>query len=162
AAETKAYYAAESGAQQVLSVLRGNNAPNPLFASNPTGGIASANLIDFRKAVDTSTSNVSGDANGPRLSRWLPYDSTYTDRLPFSSNYVQINGLAFNVLLSDPDNSQVVAFSTSGLFTNYGTTSQQFGSDNPKVTLTYQPQAATSITGSGASTLGSIKITEPA
>src|SRR5262249_37929539 len=45
AAETKAYYAAESGAQQVLSVLRGNNAPNPLFASNPTGGIASANLI---------------------------------------------------------------------------------------------------------------------
>src|SRR5215831_5185628 len=71
AAETKAYYAAESGAQQVLSVLRGNNAPSPLFASNPTGSIAVANMIDFRKAVDPSTSNVTGDPNGPRLSRWL-------------------------------------------------------------------------------------------
>src|SRR5690348_15225493 len=51
AAETKAYYAAESGAQQVLQVMRGNVAPNPLFASNPTGGIADANVITFRKAV---------------------------------------------------------------------------------------------------------------
>src|SRR5205085_3167677 len=40
AAETKAYYAAEAGAQQVLSVMRGNVAPNPVFASNPLGSIA--------------------------------------------------------------------------------------------------------------------------
>src|SRR5437773_4949726 len=54
AAETKAYYAAESGAQQILQVMRGNVAPNPLFASNPSGSIASANMIDFRKAVTQS------------------------------------------------------------------------------------------------------------
>src|SRR6185369_2477344 len=40
AAETKAYYAAETGAQQVLQVMRGNVSPNPVFASNPMGGIA--------------------------------------------------------------------------------------------------------------------------
>src|SRR5204863_5602107 len=65
AAETKAYYAAESGAQQVLQVMRGNVAPSPLFASNPSGSIATANLIDFQKAVTQSASNLSTDANGP-------------------------------------------------------------------------------------------------
>src|SRR5690242_8177037 len=63
-AETKAYYAAEAGAQQLLGVLRGNAAPNPLFASNPTGSIASQNMIDFRKAVDPSTSNLTDDTSG--------------------------------------------------------------------------------------------------
>ena len=66
AAETKAYYAAESGAQQVLQVMRGNVAPNPLFASNPSGSIASDNMIDFRKAVTQSTSNLDGDLLNPR------------------------------------------------------------------------------------------------
>ena len=32
AAETKAYYAAEAGAQQLLGVLRGNMAPNSLIS----------------------------------------------------------------------------------------------------------------------------------
>src|ERR1051325_3232902 len=94
AAETKAYYAAEAGTQQVLRVLRGNSAPSPLFASNPVGGVASENLIDFRKAVSTSTSNSSGDASGPRLSRWLAYDGTYTDRVALTPNYSPVNGLA--------------------------------------------------------------------
>src|SRR6478672_6977350 len=91
AAETKAYYAAESGAQQVLQVMRGNVAPNPLFATNPSGSIASANQIDFRKAVTQSTSNLSSDASNPRLSRWLGYDSTYADRVPLTSDYSPIN-----------------------------------------------------------------------
>src|ERR1044072_7430118 len=60
AAETKACYAAESGAQQVLRVMRGNVAPNPLFATNPTGSIATENMITFRKAVTQSSSNISG------------------------------------------------------------------------------------------------------
>jgi hypothetical protein len=161
AAETKAYYAAEAGTQQVLGVLRGNIAPNPVFATNPFGAIAPENTIDFRKAVTTSTSNYVGDTSGPRLSRWLAYDGTYTDRVALTPNYSPINGLAFNVQLSDPDNSQVVTFSTSGGFPNYGmATSHQFGSGNPRVTLTYQPQSSTSITGSGASSLGSFRLTE--
>jgi len=161
AAETKAYYAAEAGAQQVLGVLRGNMAPNPLFASNPSGSIASQNMIDFRKAVDLSSSNLSDDSSGPRLSRWLNYNATYTDRVSLTSNYSPVSGLAFNVLLSDPDNSQVVTFSTSGGFTNYGNaTSHQFGVGNPRMTLTYQPQSAATITSSGSSTLGSFLITD--
>ena len=99
AAETKAYYSAEAGAQQVLNVLRGNVAPTPLFVANPSGGIAPANMIDFRMAVNPSTSNLTDDTAGPRLSRWLTYDSTYTDRVSLTSNYTPISGLAFNALL---------------------------------------------------------------
>src|ERR1051326_2318761 len=51
AAETKAYYAAESGAQQVLKVMRGNVAPNPVFATDPSGSVAPENMITFQKAV---------------------------------------------------------------------------------------------------------------
>src|SRR5207244_13633849 len=63
AAETKAYYAAEAGAQQVLAVMRGNVAPSPLFASNPVGSHAPENVISFKRASTQSTSNVSGDGS---------------------------------------------------------------------------------------------------
>jgi len=162
-AEAKAYYAAEAGAQQVLGVLRGNAAPNPLFVSNPTGSIASQNMIDFRKAVDPSTSNLSSDSSGPRLSRWLNYDGTYTDRVTLTSNYSPINGLAFNVALSDPDNSQTVRFSTSAGsgFTNYGmSNSHTYNGGGNKATLTYVPQGSTTITSSGSSALGYFQITD--
>jgi hypothetical protein len=161
AAETKAYYAAEAGSQQLLNVLRGNVAPNPLFASNPFGSVAPENMIDFRMAVGPSTSNVSGDSSGPRLSRWLGYDSTYTDRVPLTANYTPISGMAFNVLLTDPDNSGVVAFSTSGGFTNYGmATSHQWGNGNPRAKLAYNAQSTTTINSSGSTTLGYFKISD--
>jgi len=138
AAETKAYYAAESGAQQVLQVMRGNVAPSPLFASNPMGAIAPENVITFKKAVTQSTSNLSADANNPRLSRWLSYDSTYTDRVPLTSNYSPINGLAFNVELRDPDNTNTVTFSTSGAFVNWGgNDSHMFSSGGNQARVAY-------------------------
>src|SRR5205085_12263028 len=91
-AETKAYYAAQAGLQATLNVFRGNVAPNTLIdLSSPS---AAGNKITFRAAVTASTSNVSGDANGPRLSRWLTYDSTYTDRVVMTSPYSPLNGLA--------------------------------------------------------------------
>src|SRR6266550_4050433 len=80
-AETKAYYAAEAGTQSVLAVLKGNVAPSPLFVANPTGGIAPENTINFRTAVATSTSNSAGDTAAPRLSHWLSYNASYTDRV---------------------------------------------------------------------------------
>ena len=161
AAEAKAYYAAEAGSQQVLNVLRGNVAPNPIFATNPSGGVASANMIDFRMAVNPSTSNLTDDVAGPRLSRWLSYDSTYTDRVSLTANYSPITGLAFNAQLSDPDNSSVVTFSTSGGFTNHNmAASYQFGLGNPMVTLTYEPQTTATINGSGSTTLGLFRITQ--
>ncbi len=162
AAEVRAYYAAEAGSQQVLGVLRGNVAPNPLFATNPVGSIASQNMIDFRKAVDVSTSNLSADtSSAARLSRWLSYDSTYTDRVTLTSNYSPVSGLAFRTQVTDPDNSKFVTFSTSGVFTAWGgnQSSHQFGG-NPRFTLTYVPQASTTITNSGNSTLGTFQITD--
>ena len=160
AAEIQAYYAAEAGTQAVLNVLRGNVAPNPVFATDPFGGVATANKISFRKAVTVSTSNVSGDTTTPRLSRWMTYNTAYNPaRVTLSAGYTPINGMAFNAALRDPDNSAVVTFSTSGVLTNYGTASHQFGSGNPRMTLTYTPQASTTITTSGASTLGHFTIT---
>lgn len=160
AAETKAYYAAEAGAQQVLGVLRGNVAPNPMFASNPMGSIAPENQISFKRAVDTSTSNLSDDGSSfARLSRWLSYASTYPDRVPLVASYSPQTGMAFSTSLTDPDNSKTVTFSTSGGFTNYGlAASHQFGSSSPKATVTYVPQASTTITGTGSSSFGYFRI----
>jgi hypothetical protein len=158
AAETQAYYAAESGTQAVLNVLRGNVAPDPVFAADPSGGVAPENRISFRKAITTSTSNLSGDTSAnARLSRWLTYDMTYDPaRVTLTTGYATINGMAFNAVLTDPDNSGVVTFSTSGVFTNYPTENphQFFTNGNTKVTLQYQPQASTTISTTGASTLG--------
>src|SRR5215510_10513864 len=164
AADTRAYYAAETGAQQVLAVLRGNVVPSPLFVSNPMGGVAPANQISFKRAVDLSYSNLSSDGSSlARLSRWISYDATYNDRVPLVANYTPINGMAFNATLEDPDNSNVVSFSTSGGFTNHGmATSYTFPlgalSTNPKATLTYVPQDPVTINASGNSTLGYIRI----
>ena len=162
AAETKAYYAAEAGAQQVLQVMRGNVAPNPLFATNPTGSIAPGNMITFQRAVDASKSNVSGDASAPRLSRWLAYDATYTDRVPLTANYSPISGLAFKVQMSDPDNASVVTFSTSGLFTNWGgnQSSHQYTGGGNRATLTYVAQSSATINTSGSSNVGKFVISD--
>jgi hypothetical protein len=167
AAETKAYYAAEAGAQQVLAVLRGNVAPSPLFVSNPVGDVAPENQITFKRAVALSTSNKSGDGSSfARLSHWLSYDTTYTDRIPLVANYTPQNGMAFNALLKDPDNSRVVTFSTSGVFPDRGgldnyTFPLGAASTNPKATLIYIPQDPVTITDSGNSTLGYIRIQAP-
>src|ERR1041384_4290601 len=165
AAEMQAYYAAESGLQQTLNVLRGNVAPNPLFVSNPSGGVADLNKISFSKAVSTSTSNVSGDTAAPRLSRWLSYSSTYADRVTLSANYTALNGTAFNTTLSDPDNSSQVKFYTQGAFDNNAlatTATKSYGNATSKVTVSFTGQSTSAspatINGSGNSTYGSITL----
>src|ERR1700681_2920016 len=63
-AEMQAYYAAEAGLHTSLNLLRGNIAPT---SSMPAG-----TLIDSRKAITLSGSNLSTDASAtPRLSGWL-------------------------------------------------------------------------------------------
>lgn len=109
-AEMQAYYAAETGLQTALNVLRGNVNPN---ASLPAG-----TQITFRRAITLSTANTSGDAapaclaNDPasrcRLSGWLNYSYTPSgasapDRVTLTGSYTPINGLAFSVEVSDPD-----------------------------------------------------------
>ncbi|MGI8732940.1 MAG: hypothetical protein ACR2LM_06520 [Pyrinomonadaceae bacterium] len=110
-AETQAYYGAEAGIQATLNVLRGNVMPNPLFVANPAGGVATENKITFRKALSKSTSNLASDpaSADARLSRWITYNSTYTDRVTLSPGYNPINGVAYKVKVTDPDNTPAAA-----------------------------------------------------
>lgn len=104
-AEMQAYYSAEAGLQSTLSVLRGNTPPN---AAMPAG-----TRISFRDAITPSASNLPGDTSGlPRLSAWLNYDYTpsgapNSDRVTLTPNYSPIVGLAYSVLVSDPDGTLV-------------------------------------------------------
>ncbi len=105
AAEQQAYYSAEAGVQDTLNVLRGNVAPNPAM---PAGS-----KITFRNAVTAAKSNLPGDTSTYfRLSGWLNYNYTPSgqnsaDRVTLTSNYSPLNGLAYSVTVSDPDNIPV-------------------------------------------------------
>lgn len=116
--EDQAYYAAESGLQATINVLRGNTSPSPLFNPTPSN---SANKITFTKAVMLSTSNLTSDSSTKaRLSRWLSYGSTYTDRIILGTteaSYAPDTGFAYSIEVSDPDNTQnTVTYSSSATF----------------------------------------------
>jgi hypothetical protein len=103
-AEMQAYYSAEAGIQDTLNVLRGN--------VNPQAGMPANSKIDFRKAVTAADSNRPGDNSGLlRLSGWFNYSyagaAATEDRVPLTANYSPLNGLAYSVLVSDPDNTPV-------------------------------------------------------
>jgi hypothetical protein len=98
-AERQAYYSAEAGVQDTLNVLRGN--------VNPQAGMPAGSKIDFRKAITDSDSNLPGDtATVAHLSGWLNYNySSGNDaRVAMTANYSPLNGLAYSVEVSDPDN----------------------------------------------------------
>jgi hypothetical protein len=111
-AERQAYYSAESGVQDTLNVLRGN--------INPQAGMPANSKIDFRKAVTAADSNRPNDNSGlRRLSGWLNYSyagaAAAEDRVPLTANYSPLNGLAYSVLISDPDNTPVASGEPSRL-----------------------------------------------
>jgi len=147
-AEAQAYYAAESGMQSALHVLRGNVAPNPLF--NASSATAPENKITFRQAVST-----------PSLSRWITYNNTYS-RVTLSDSYAPISGMAYRVSVNDPDNTQAVIFDASGAFpANSNASSITVGTGNGnRFTLTYSPPSTNpaTITVSGSAPFGSFRI----
>jgi hypothetical protein len=102
-AEMQAYYGAEGGLQATLNVLRGN--------VSPRSGMASGSTMNFRKAVTLSNSNLPSDTStSARLSGWLNYDytpagATIPDRVSLTANYAPQNGMAFSVVVDDPDNT---------------------------------------------------------
>lgn len=104
-AEMQAYYGAEGGLQATLNVLRGNVAP---VSGMPTGS-----KISFRNAITLNTSNLPSDASdSARLSGWLNYDytpsgSAIADRVSLTPSYSAQNGIAFSVVVTDPDNTPV-------------------------------------------------------
>lgn len=143
-AEQQAYNAAESGIQSAVNVLRGNVAPNPLLdtskpASDPE------NKITFAKALRLATSNLATDtATSPRLSRWLGYDGTCTERVVIGNPTCNtMNGYGYSLSISDPDKTgSKVSYSTTGrLFDNDGSdaTQKTYGSGANRVIVKYYP-----------------------
>jgi hypothetical protein len=122
--ETKAFYAAESGMQATLNVLRGHVPPSPLLdAAKPVSD--PANEISYIRASSALSSNYSGDPNPPRLSRWLDYNYTpaggnYADRIVIgepANTYVPNQGTAYSVTVTDPDDARhATVFETQGKF----------------------------------------------
>ena len=109
-AERQAYYSAEAGVQDTLNVLRGN--------VNPQGGMAAGSTIDFRKAITAAGSNRPGDSStDARLSGWLNYNypAAGGDRVALTADYSPLNGLAYSVQVSDPDNTPVASGQPSRL-----------------------------------------------
>ena len=143
AAEMQAYYGAEAGLQATLNVLRGGTQPNPLFVANPVGGVASENIIDFRKALTRNTSNLASDPNSAdiRLSRWLAYNYTptggaYADRVAISPGYTPFNGVAYSIQLADPDNTPTTTLPQRMIIESTG-----YGPRNARKTLSMMVSA---------------------
>ena len=88
-AELQAYYAAESGLEDALNVIRGHVAPH---------GIASTTRMNFRNAVDPAKSNIPSDPSAvARLTAWMDYDSDDWRVTPTGGNY------SYSVTVTDPD-----------------------------------------------------------
>jgi len=106
-AEMQAYYGAEGGLQATLNVLRGNVSPRTEMPSGST--------MNFRKAVTLTNSNLPSDTTtSARLSGWLNYNytpagATVADRVTLTSSYAPQNGMAFSVVVEDPDNTPLLS-----------------------------------------------------
>lgn len=158
-AEQQAYNAAESGIQSALDVLRGHSKYQK----------DSGDKIDFRKAVTKSTSNADGDNSPARLSRWMPYDATYTDRIPFgvtgTSGYVPNSGYAFSLTVVDPDNlGNIIAFDTTGKISSSSSVYRYPATGSDYVTIEFVPfntaPSVNATTGPANTNFGSFKITK--
>jgi hypothetical protein len=145
-AEEQAYYAAESGIQSVVNVLRKNTVlPNALRLDATKPATDPANTISYSRAVRLQTSNLTGDTSTvPRLSRWLPYDATFPDRviLGNAATYTERSGFAYSVVVENPDNvGGLVTYGTGGYLGTSGTTSITLpgATVNDSATITYVP-----------------------
>ncbi|REJ79044.1 MAG: hypothetical protein DWQ47_06275 [Acidobacteria bacterium] len=147
-AEQQAYHAAESGIQRTLDVLRGNVPPNPLLDSSESASHLN-NKIDYSKALALATSNSPGDTSTvPRLSRWVTYDGTLTDRIPLGPN---ANELAYSIELIDPDNAgSLLSFQMSANINGMGN-SYTFGSGGNTATISFVSNSVTDLNTSAGS-----------
>lgn len=158
-AEQQAYNAAESGIQSALNVLRGNSK-----YQKDTG-----DKIDFRKAVKLNTSNAVGVTNTEaRLSRWITYDSTYNDRVPFgatSSNpYAPRTGYTYGVTVLDPENlGNVITFETNSQINGSSNVYRYRATGSNYVTIEFIPASSNTVDASNSPAnvnFGSFKITK--
>ena len=120
-AETKAYYAAESGLQATINVFRNNTD------------------VDFKDNPYTYA------ASHPDLSAKLPYTAVGTDQQVLVGN-----NAGFKVNITDPDNSGVsTTFSVDGEFQQADgysyASSRIFGTSPNTTTISYEPVASTTV-----------------
>ena len=165
-AEEQAYYAAESGIQTVLNILRGNACPDPSVTAkcfpNPLIDPSKpandpANKIDYFKALKLSTSNIDSDSSTePRLSRWITYDATYPDRVTLLGSkadgtqipYSPKTGFAYKIRLENPDNAgNKIVYTTVGNIDKVAASQITGG-----LKITYTPYIPTSSGGLDVST----------
>ena len=151
-AEQQAYYAAESGIQTVVNILRRNTVlPDALRLDPSKPATDPANQIDYFKALKLSSSNRPGDASTfPRLSRWMNYDASWPDRVILGdpTGYNGGNGFAYKVSLENPDRvGDNISYSTAGYIGTLGTLTKVWVGGGPGDTaaITYVPRASTTI-----------------
>lgn len=115
--ETKAYYAAESGLQTTINVLR--NKPITYSQADQSGTLENANWLVYDYVNGTDRRVIVGDTVG---------------------TYTASSGTAYRILVSDPDHSKdKTIFSTVGTFqaNNTGTISFPSTTAADRVTLTF-------------------------
>lgn len=108
-AEQQAYSAAEAGLDAALNAIRGNITPDASLIGTK---------MNFRTAAHPGLSNKTSDAwaSGTgataRMSGWLnyTYQNTTADwRVPLTASYAPRTGIAYKILVSDPDDSGPIA-----------------------------------------------------
>lgn len=171
--EQQAYYAAESGIQAAIYVLRDNvrlSDEDRIDPSKPTTD--KTNRIDYLKALNISDSNIAPGADEldsvPRLSRWLPYDAGWPDRIALGDGvYNPQDGYAFKLEISDPDNTGAeVTYSTSGRLFNPDTgesTLRTYGDATNGFVIEYVPQSSVQVDttgGTGIANFGTFRVTK--
>jgi len=136
--EQQAYNAAESGIQSVVNALRYKCTqavsaaggcrvkPNPLYDTTKAE-FHKDNWITYIKALTPSLSNDANDAStAPRLSRIIGYTGTGA-AAPVKLGqpgdaYIQQTGYAYNLSISDPDNTgSLISYYTTGVLFNSDT-----------------------------------------
>jgi hypothetical protein len=161
-AEQQAYDAAESGIQAAVYVLRDNVTladADRLDTSKPATD--KKNRINYLRALEPATSNrgTTGLDAIPRLSRWLSYNGTATDRVTMGGGtYVASNGYAFSLEIADPDHTgKLVTYNTEStqthLYDNDGGNrlTKTYGAAGNTIVITFVPQSTVQIdTTSGA------------
>jgi hypothetical protein len=164
-AEQEAYSAAESGIQCAVNVLRYKCTaavspcqvvPSPLLSTGLTD-YNKANGMNYARALNRTTSNKPGDTSTvPRLSRWIPYDTDFPDRVKLGAPgtpYSVLNGAAFSLEVIDPDNtgSSISMTTTAKLYDhdlsdNYTRT---YGTAPNQTIIRYTPATITNLNVSG-------------
>jgi len=172
ASEQQAYYAAESGIQAAIYVLRDNvRLPNDILIDPTKQASDPANRIDYLKALNIADSNLAAGSDGldsvPRLSRWLKYNPDWPDRVTMDNPYDEHNGYAFSLEISDPDNTgSQVTYSTSARFYDPDATSsfrKTYGDMTNGFVIEYVPQSSNQVdttAGTGIANFGNFKVTK--